>query len=144
MSQNAFEVRQAFEGNQISGIPYLALDQGLCVGNGYILHSVNQALRIYEDSANSTALTAVTALVCTRKRVKLLFIIFSCPSSDILILILFLIFTFKQREFTRMNSMAFLQPSIGPLILLSLVLPRLTLNVIMIPQVTVGFIWLLI
>ena len=64
MSQNAFEVRQAFEGNQISGIP---LDQGLCVGNGYILHSVNQALRIYEDSANSTALTAVTALVCQRE-----------------------------------------------------------------------------
>jgi len=65
MSQNAFESRQAFEGNQRSaGIP---LDQGLCVGNGYILHSVNQALRIYEDSANSTALTAVTALVCQRE-----------------------------------------------------------------------------
>ena len=74
MSQNAFEVRQAFEGNQISGIP---LDQGLCVGNGYILHSVNQALRIYEDSANSTALTAVTALVCTQKRVKLFYILSS-------------------------------------------------------------------
>ena len=57
-------VDRQFEGNQLSAIP---LDQGLCVGNGYILHSVNQALRIYEDSANSTALTAVTALVCQRE-----------------------------------------------------------------------------
>ena len=64
VSQNSFESRQAFEGNQFSAVP---LDQGLCVGNGYILHSVNQALRIYEDSANSTALTAVTALVCQRE-----------------------------------------------------------------------------
>jgi len=41
--------RLANEGNQFSVEPP---DQGLCVGNGYVLESINQALRIYDTDGN--------------------------------------------------------------------------------------------
>jgi hypothetical protein len=50
--------RLAYGGNQFSGEP---ADQGLCVGNGYILESVNSALRVY-DAGTGTPLSPVLAL----------------------------------------------------------------------------------
>ncbi|HSK87658.1 MAG TPA: hypothetical protein VK880_04845 [Anaerolineales bacterium] len=47
---NHLDSRLAFGGNQFSGEP---ADQGLCVGKGYILETVNSALQVY--SANSGA-----------------------------------------------------------------------------------------
>lgn len=41
---NHRDSRLAFGGNQFSGEP---ADQGVCVGNGYILETVNSALRVY-------------------------------------------------------------------------------------------------
>jgi hypothetical protein len=41
---NHRDSRLAFNGNQFSGEP---ADQGVCVGNGFILESVNSALRVY-------------------------------------------------------------------------------------------------
>ena len=55
---NHFQQRFAFGGNQFSGEPP---DQGLCVGGGYILETVNSALRVY-NKANGAPLTAVLAL----------------------------------------------------------------------------------
>ena len=42
---NAFDTRYANNGNQKSHEPP---DQGLCVGNGYVLESVNAALRVFD------------------------------------------------------------------------------------------------
>ena len=50
--------RLADGGNQFSGEP---ADQGLCVGNGYLLESVNSALRVY-DAGTGTAVTPVLSL----------------------------------------------------------------------------------
>ncbi len=44
--------RLAFGGNQFSGEPS---DQGLCVGNGYILESVNSALRVFNATTGAPA-----------------------------------------------------------------------------------------
>ena len=43
---NHRDSRLAFGGNQFSGEP---ADQGLCAGNGYILETVNSALRVYDS-----------------------------------------------------------------------------------------------
>lgn len=50
--------RLAGGGNQFSGEP---ADQGLCVGNGYILESVNSALRVY-DASTGTPLSPALSL----------------------------------------------------------------------------------
>ncbi|MBK7080441.1 MAG: hypothetical protein IPH55_06710 [Betaproteobacteria bacterium] len=50
--------RLASNGNQFSGEP---ADQGLCVGNGYILETVNSALRVY-DASTGTPLSPVLSL----------------------------------------------------------------------------------
>ena len=55
---NHRDSRLAFGGNQFSGEP---ADQGLCVGNGYILESVNSALRVY-DAGSGAPLSPVVAL----------------------------------------------------------------------------------
>jgi len=44
---NHFDTRTANNGNQFSGEPP---DQGLCVGNGFVLETVNQALRVRSTS----------------------------------------------------------------------------------------------
>lgn len=55
---NHRDTRLAFGGNQFSGEP---ADQGLCVGNGYLLETVNSALRIY-DADSGAPLSPVLAL----------------------------------------------------------------------------------
>jgi hypothetical protein len=55
---NHFQQRFAFGGNQFSGEPP---DQGLCVGGGYVMETVNSALRVY-NKANGAPLTPVLAL----------------------------------------------------------------------------------
>lgn len=55
---NHRDSRLAFGGNQFSGEP---ADQGLCVGNGYILETVNSALRVF-DAGTGAAITPVLAL----------------------------------------------------------------------------------
>lgn len=55
---NHRDSRLAFNGNQFSGEP---ADQGLCVGNGYLLETVNSALRIY-DAETGVPLSPVLAL----------------------------------------------------------------------------------
>lgn len=55
---NHRDSRLAFGGNQFSGEP---ADQGLCVGNGYILETVNSALRVY-DATTGAAMSPVLAL----------------------------------------------------------------------------------
>jgi hypothetical protein len=55
---NHRDSRLAFNGNQFSGEPP---DQGLCVGNGYLLESVNSALRVY-DSATGEPVSRVLSL----------------------------------------------------------------------------------
>lgn len=55
---NHRDSRLAFDGNQFSGEP---ADQGLCVGNGYMLESVNSALRVY-DEATGAPVSNVLAL----------------------------------------------------------------------------------
>jgi hypothetical protein len=47
---NHRDSRLAFGGNQFSGEP---ADQGLCVGNGYLLETVNSALRVYNASSGA-------------------------------------------------------------------------------------------
>ena len=37
-------------------------DQALCVGNGFIFHSVNRALQVFEDAVVKTELTPVISL----------------------------------------------------------------------------------
>jgi hypothetical protein len=54
---NHRQSRLAFGGNQFSGEP---ADLGLCAGNGYILETVNSALRVYRAS-DGAALTPVIA-----------------------------------------------------------------------------------
>jgi hypothetical protein len=49
---NHRDSRLAFGGNQFSGEP---ADQGLCVGNGYILETVNSALQVYNASNGADA-----------------------------------------------------------------------------------------
>jgi hypothetical protein len=55
---NHRDSRLAFNGNQFSGEP---ADQGLCVGNGYILETVNSALRVF-DAETGEAVSPVLAL----------------------------------------------------------------------------------
>lgn len=55
---NHRDSRLADSGNQFSGEPP---DQGVCVGNGYILESVNAALRVY-DAETGAPLTSVLSL----------------------------------------------------------------------------------
>ncbi len=55
---NHRDSRLAFGGNQFSGEP---ADQGLCVGNGYIMESVNSAVQVY-DVATGAEVTPVMAL----------------------------------------------------------------------------------
>lgn len=55
---NHRDTRLAFGGNQFSGEP---ADQGLCAGNGFVLESVNSALRVY-DATTGVARSAVVAL----------------------------------------------------------------------------------
>lgn len=55
---NHRDSRLAFGGNQFSGEP---ADQGLCVGNGYILETVNSALQVYTAN-NGTPASAVLSL----------------------------------------------------------------------------------
>lgn len=55
---NHLDSRSAFDGNQFSGEP---ADQGLCVGNGYLMETVNSALQIY-DANSGEPLTEVLAL----------------------------------------------------------------------------------
>lgn len=47
---NHRDSRLAFGGNQFSGEP---ADQGLCVGNGFILETVNSALRVYNAGSGA-------------------------------------------------------------------------------------------
>jgi hypothetical protein len=49
---NHRDSRLAFGGNQFSGEP---ADQGLCVGNGYLLETVNSALRVYDAETGAPA-----------------------------------------------------------------------------------------
>jgi hypothetical protein len=49
---NHRDSRLAFGGNQFSGEP---ADQGVCVGNGYILETVNSALQVYNANNGSDA-----------------------------------------------------------------------------------------
>jgi hypothetical protein len=51
-SLNHRDSRLAFGGNQFSGEPP---DQGLCVGNGYVLATVNSALQITDTAGNPAA-----------------------------------------------------------------------------------------
>jgi hypothetical protein len=55
---NHRDSRLAFGGNQFSGEPS---DQGLCVGNGYIMETVNSALQVY-DASTGDPVTPVLAL----------------------------------------------------------------------------------
>lgn len=55
---NHRDSRLAFDGNQFSGEP---ADQGLCAGNGYILESVNSALRVF-DAESGAPVSDVLAL----------------------------------------------------------------------------------
>ena len=55
---NHRDSRLAFGGNQFSGEP---ADQGLCVGNGYLMESVNSALRVY-NADTGAPVTPVLAL----------------------------------------------------------------------------------
>jgi hypothetical protein len=55
---NHRDSRLAFGGNQFSGEP---ADQGLCVGNGYLLETVNSALRVY-DAVSGEPESGVLAL----------------------------------------------------------------------------------
>ena len=55
---NHRDSRLAFGGNQFSGEP---ADQGLCAGNGYVLETVNSALRVY-NAADGTPAGPVLAL----------------------------------------------------------------------------------
>jgi hypothetical protein len=55
---NHRDSRLADNGNQFSGEP---ADQGVCVGNGYIMETVNSALRVF-SSSNGTPLTDVLSL----------------------------------------------------------------------------------
>lgn len=55
---NHRDSRLADGGNQFSGEP---ADQGLCAGNGYLLESVNSALRVY-DAGTGAPLTPVLSL----------------------------------------------------------------------------------
>ncbi len=52
---NAYQERAANNGNQFTFVPP---DQGLCAGNGFVLESVNDALRVYDSSMRP--LTGVT------------------------------------------------------------------------------------
>jgi hypothetical protein len=54
---NHFDQRTANNGNQFSIVPP---DQGLCVGNGFVLESTNEVLRVFDTRGN--ALTPVTDL----------------------------------------------------------------------------------
>jgi hypothetical protein len=54
---NHLQQRVADSGNQFSGEPP---DQGLCVGNGYIMETVNSAVRVYNDAG--APLTPVLSL----------------------------------------------------------------------------------
>jgi len=54
---NHYETRTADNGNQFSGEPP---DQGLCAGNGYVLETVNEVMRVY--SRSGTPLTNPTSL----------------------------------------------------------------------------------
>lgn len=55
---NHRDSRLADNGNQFSGEP---ADQGLCVGNGYIVESVNSAIRVF-DAATGAAVTPTLSL----------------------------------------------------------------------------------
>ena len=55
---NHRDSRLASGGNQFSGEP---ADQGLCVGNGYLLESVNSALRVY-DATTGAPMSPVLSL----------------------------------------------------------------------------------
>ena len=55
---NHRDSRLADNGNQFSGEP---ADQGVCVGNGYLLETVNSALRIYNEN-NGAPVTPVLSL----------------------------------------------------------------------------------
>ena len=55
---NHRDSRLAFGGNQFSGEP---ADQGVCVGNGYILETVNSALQVYSAS-NGAEVSSVLSL----------------------------------------------------------------------------------
>lgn len=55
---NHRDSRLAFGGDQFSGEP---ADQGVCVGNGYILETVNSALQVY-TSSNGTPASPVLSL----------------------------------------------------------------------------------
>jgi hypothetical protein len=55
---NHRDSRLAFGGNQYSGEP---ADQGVCAGNGFVLESVNSALRVY-DAATGAPASPVLAL----------------------------------------------------------------------------------
>jgi hypothetical protein len=55
---NHRDSRLAFGGNQFSGEP---ADQGLCVGNGYLMETVNSALRVY-NANNGAPVSPVLAL----------------------------------------------------------------------------------
>ena len=55
---NHRDSRLAFGGNQFSGEP---ADQGVCAGNGYVLETVNSALRVF-DAATGVPVTGVAAL----------------------------------------------------------------------------------
>ncbi|MDX6532815.1 MAG: hypothetical protein QOF68_559, partial [Gaiellales bacterium] len=53
---NHYDSRTANNGNQFSGEPP---DQGLCVGNGFVLETVNEVLRVY--NTNGQPLTNPTS-----------------------------------------------------------------------------------
>ena len=55
---NHRDSRLAFGGNQFSGEP---ADQGVCVGNGYIMETVNSAIQVY-DANSGAPLTSVLSL----------------------------------------------------------------------------------
>ena len=55
---NHRDSRLAFGGNQFSGEP---ADQGVCVGNGYILETVNSALQVY-NAGSGAEVSPVLAL----------------------------------------------------------------------------------
>jgi len=51
---NHYEQRTANNGNQFSGEPP---DQGLCIGNGYVLETINSALRVYRPDGTPVSNT---------------------------------------------------------------------------------------
>jgi hypothetical protein len=62
---NFFDQRFANNGNQFSIEPP---DQGLCVGNGFVLETINDVLRVYSPGGRSARSPTSTPSTATRPR----------------------------------------------------------------------------